>query len=216
MTTNQNSTEILRDEILAEARREAEDIVKRARQDAEIIITRAAAEADKIRQERLDQAHADASHQSELIVATVPVEAGRLRSERIDALLESVHEEAFQRLLVREGFEYREMLISLAAYAVSRMAGAAFVVRLSDEDQAIISGDLVNDITQQVGRPVHIDISHETMIIGGGVVIEDTEGRQVWDNSLTKRLERLWPELRRQIAVQAAFVPKGRSGGQSP
>ena len=55
------------------------------------------------------------TRQSELILATVSVETGRLRAARVEALLESVHEEARQRLLAREGFEYRETVIALAA-----------------------------------------------------------------------------------------------------
>ena len=213
MTTNQNSTEILREEILADARREAEEIVSRARQEAETYVSKISAEAEKIRKEGLDQARAEAAHQSALIIATVPVETGRLRAARIDGLLECIHEEAFQLLMKREGFEYREVLIILAAHAMSNMAGADFVMKLSEEDHAIPGESLSDEIARRVGRPVTITISQEPVIMGGGVIIEDAEGRQVWDNSFVKRLERMWPELRRQIAVQAGFVPAHISVG---
>ena len=206
----------MREEILADARREGEEIVIRARQDAEVFLTSAAAEADQVRQERLDQARAEAARQSELILATVPVETGRLRAARVEALLESVYEEACQRLLAREGFEYRETVIALASHAISRMAGADFVVKLSEADQTILGDGLAEEIAHRVGRPVSITISYEPDITGGGVVVEDAEARQVWDNRLVKRLERLWPELRRQIAVEATFVPKTGSGGDGP
>jgi vacuolar-type H+-ATPase subunit E/Vma4 len=216
MITNQNSTEVLREEILADARREGEEIVICAKQDAEVILTRAAAEADQVRQDRLDQARAEAARKSELILATVPVETGRLRAARIESLLESVYEEACQRLLTHEGFEYREAVIGLASHAISQMAGVDFVVKLSDADHTILGDSLTDEIVRRVGRPVSITILHEPGITGGGVVIEDAEARQIWDNRLVKRLERLWPELRRQIAIQAAFVPKMGSGGNNP
>ena len=208
MTTNQNSTEILREEILADARREGEAIVGRARQDAEVFLTSAAAEADQVRQERLDHARAEAARQSALILATVTVETGRLRAARVEGLLESVYEDACQRLLAHEGFEYRETVIALASHAISQMAGVGFVVKLSDADRTIMGDGLAGEIAHLVGRPVSINILHEPGITRGcGVVVEDTEARQVWDNRLVKRLERLWPELRRQIAVEANFVP---------
>jgi len=207
MTMDQNSTEVLREEILADARRESEEIVSRARQDAEVFLTKAAAEADQVRQEKLDHAHAEAARQSTLILATVPVETGRLRAARIEALLESVYEEACQRLLAREGFEYRETVIGLAYHAISQMAGDAFVAKVSEADRTILGDGLADEIARRVGRPVSITISHDADITGGGVVVEDAEARQVWDNRLAKRLERLWPELRRQVAVEAAFVP---------
>lgn len=216
MTMDQNSTEVLREEILAAAQREGEEIVSRARQDAEVFLTSAVGEADRIRQERLDQARAEAARQSELILATVTVETGRLRAARVEALLESVYEEACQRLVAREGFEYLETVIGLASHAISQMAGDGFVVKLSEADQTILGDGLAEEIAHRVGRPVSITISYEPGITESGVIVEDTEARQVWDNRLVKRLERLWPELRRQVAVEATFVPKTGSGGDGP
>jgi vacuolar-type H+-ATPase subunit E/Vma4 len=207
MITNQNSTEVLREEILADARKEGEEIIICARRDAEVLLTRAAAEADQVRQDRLDQARAEAARKSALILATVPVETGRLRAARVEALLDSVYEEVCQRLLTREGFEYREAVIALASHAISQMAGVDFVLKLSDGDYTILGDGLTGEIARRVGRPVSITISHEPGITGGGVVIEDAEARQVWDNRLVKRLERLWPELRRLIAVETSLVP---------
>jgi len=216
MTMDQNSTEVLREEILAAARREGEEIVSCARQDAEVFLTSAVGEADRIRQERLDQARSEATRQSELILATVIVETGRLRAARVEALLESVYEEACQRLVAREGFEYLETVIGLASHAISQMAGDGFVVKLSEADQTILGDGLAKEIAHRVGRPVSITISYEPGITESGVIVEDTEARQVWDNRLVKRLERLWPELRRQVAVEASFVPKTGSGGDGP
>jgi vacuolar-type H+-ATPase subunit E/Vma4 len=213
---DQNSTEVLREEILAAARREGEEIVSRARQDAEVFLTSAGGEAERIRQEQLDQARAEAARQSELILATVTVETGRLRAARVEALLESVYEEACQRLVAREGFEYLETVIGLASHAISQMAGDGFVVKLSEADQTILGDGLAEEIAHRVGRPVSITISYEPGITESGVIVEDTEARQVWDNRLVKRLERLWPELRRQVAVEATFVPKTGSGGDGP
>jgi len=207
MTTNQNNTEILREEILLDARKEGEEIVLRARQDAEGFLSRAAAEADQARQELLDQARIEAARRSELILATVSVETGRLRGARVEALLDSVYKEACRRLMAGEGFDYRQTVIALASHAISQMAGATFVAKVSEEDHAILGDGLADEIAHSVGRPVSIIISQEPGITGGGVVVEDAEARQVWDNRLAKRLERLWPELRRQIAVQANFVP---------
>jgi vacuolar-type H+-ATPase subunit E/Vma4 len=214
MITNENSTDKMRGEILADAQREGEDIIARARKDAEVIVTNAAAEADRLRQERLDQARVEASRRSGLILDTVPVETGRLRAARVEALLESVHEEARQRLLAREGFEYRETVIALASYAINRMTGAEFVIKLSEAEQTVLGDGLTEEIAHRVGRPVSITILYVEDITESGVVIEDAEARQVWDNRLLKRLERLWPELRQQIAVEASFVPTYTNVGE--
>ncbi len=216
-TPNHHAPEILREEILADARRESEGIIRRAQQEAETLLANAAADADKVRQERLDQARVEAARRKELILATVPVEAGRLRAARVEALLQSVCDEVRRRLLAREGLDYRETIVALAAEAVSQMAGETFAVKLSPPDRADLGAGLAEEIVRRVGRlPLRITLSNETTITGGGLLVQDSEGRQVWDNRFAPRLQRLWPELRRQIAVQTALVAgSGSRGGEA-
>ena len=66
-TPDQNSPENLREEILADARWQSEEIIRRAQQESEALLGKAAAEADKTRQERLEQARAEATRRTELI-----------------------------------------------------------------------------------------------------------------------------------------------------
>jgi vacuolar-type H+-ATPase subunit E/Vma4 len=214
-TPAHNSPEILREEILADARHESEEVIRRAQEQSADLLAKATAKADKVRQDRLEQARAEASRRAESILATVPVEAGRLRSDRVEALLQSVREEILRRLLTREGFEYREAIVELAARAVSQMAGDAFVVKLSPADRAEFGAGLAEKISRRVGRsPLSIVISEDATVTGDGVYVQDTDGRQVWDNRFAARLEQLWPELRRQIAVQTALVAtSGSTGG---
>jgi vacuolar-type H+-ATPase subunit E/Vma4 len=216
MTIHQDSSEKLRKEILAEARRKGEEITIRAKQEAEALLTRAASEADQVRQELLGQAHGEAERRSALILATVPVEVGKLRAARVEDLLETVHEEASRRLLEREGFDYGKALSALVSHAIRQMAGDAFVVRLSDMDKTLSGEKLAKDIAQDVGRPVKITVSFEENFFGGGAIIEDEEVRQVWDNRFLKRLERMWPEMRRHIAQQVTLVSEKTATGDEP
>ena len=216
-TPNHNSPEILCEEILADARHESEEIIRRAQEGAQALLAKATTESEKVRVDRLHQARAEASRRKELMLATVPVEAGRLRSARVEALLQSVCDEVRRRLLTREGFEYRETIIELAAEAVRQMAGEAFVVKLSPADRADFSVGLAEKISQRVGRsPLSVAISDDTTVTGGGVLVQDTDGRQVWDNRFMARLGRLWPDLRRQIAIQTALVATIGSTGGDP
>lgn len=211
---NQDSAEILCGEILADARRQSEEIIRQARQEAEALLAKATADAAKLRQERLAQVRAEAARRKELILATVPVEAGRLRAARVEELLESVHNEVRRRLSARDGFDYRESMATLAAEAIKQMHGNSFNVKLSAADRAAFGGGLTEDIVCRAGRSsLNITVSNDPTLTGGGPIIEDAEGRQVIDNRLLERLERLWPELRRQIAVQAGLVGERKPGG---
>jgi vacuolar-type H+-ATPase subunit E/Vma4 len=213
--TNHDSPEILCEEILTDARRDSEEILQRAQQEAEALLARAAAEADRARLERLDQARAEAAHGKELILATVSIEAARLSLARVETLLDAVREEAEGRLKSRDGFDYRESVVFLAADAVGRMAGETFVIRLPEEDRALLGDGLAEEIASRAGRsPVRVTVSYEPTVTGGGPIVEDAEGRQMWDNRFPARLERLWPELRRRIAVETSLVLAGIPGGE--
>lgn len=213
MTVNQSPAENLSAEILADAQRRAEEIIIHAQKDAEVFLAGASAEAAQTRQKLIEQARAEAAHQSQLILATIPVETVRLQAARVEALLESVYEEISQRLLAREGFKYRETVISLASDAIHQMDGVEFVIRLSSTGQTVVDNGLAEEIVRYAGRSVTITVLYDKDITEDGVIIEDAGARQVWDNRLLKRLERLWPELRRRIALEASLIPKTGTEG---
>jgi len=207
--TSSDSTQVLCDEILAEARAQGETILRAARDQAAAPVARARAEAETARRDRLSRTRAEAARRRELLLATVPVEAGRLRDARIEALLQSVHDEVGRRLGAREGLDYRETLVRLAALAIRGMAGEAFLVALAPADRATLGPGLADEIAARAGRsPLVVELADDPAV-EGGVIVRDSEGRQVWDNRLAARLERLWPELRRQLAVQAELIAGG-------
>ena len=207
-TPNQNSPEVLSDEILAEARRECAEIIRRAQQESSLVLTAATTEAEKIRREKLASARAEAARRCELMLATIPVETGRLQSARLETILESIHEEARHQLLARN-FDGHETFVALAAEAIRRMPGTNFVLTISAADHAAFGDKLAGEICQRAGRsPLNLAISADPALTDGGVIVQDTAGIWIWDNQLLSRLERLWPELRRQIAMQTSLVGK--------
>lgn len=211
---NPNSPEMLSGEILAEAGRESDEILRRAQREAESLLAAATAEADKIHHEKLNAARAEAARRSELMLATVPVEAGRLRAARIEAVLENIHEAARRQLLSRH-FDGRETVVALAADAVRRMPGTDFVLKLSTANHAAFGDQLAGEICRRTGRsPLKLAIAADPAVTDGGVMVRDADGLRIWDNRLLSRLERLWPELRRQIAMRTALVEQmGPAGG---
>jgi vacuolar-type H+-ATPase subunit E/Vma4 len=211
-----HSSDVLCAEIVADARRESEEILQRARLEAEAVAARTATKADKSRHERLEQARAEAARRKELILATISLEADLLRSVSVETLLDTIREEATRQLSPPDGSGYRESVIRLASEALCRMEGDAFLVRLPQDDRVLMGDRLAEEIASQSGNSAaRITISYEPAPAGGGPVIEDADARQVWDNRFLTRLERLWPELRRRIAQGASFTPSRPSEGGS-
>ena len=212
----QSPRELLREEILAEARRQGSELLARGRREAEALIERASAQAGVARGKRLELARAEAARKRELSLSAVPVEAARLRLARIDALLEAVHDEALKRLaaLDHKSSDYRDTLVGLAADVFCRLAADSFRVKLSPADRLAQGEGLAAAIARRLGRSsVGISIEEEASL-AGGVIVSDGEGRRVWDNGLTTRLARLWPELRRTLAVEAGLVARSEGAGE--
>ena len=150
---------------------------------------------------------------SEFVLATIPVEIGRLRSARTEVILENIREAARRRLLARD-FDSHKTVVALAAEAIRRIPGTHFVVKLSAADHAALGDKLADEICQHTGRsPLNITVSADPAMAGGGVIVHDAEGIRIWDNRPISRLERLWPELRRQIAMQSSLVKKNEPTG---
>jgi len=201
-----NPQDVLREEILADARRQAERTVHRAERDAEDALQKARKEADADHASRLDAARREAERRRNLVLAAVPVEEARMRAQRIEEVLDAIRDEARRRLAERGGEEYRRTLVRLAAEAVSIMAGERFVLELGAADLKTVGNGLADDVRKAVGRQgLQIAVAPEPADIETGIIVRDDDGRQVVDNSLAARLERLWPALR--LAIGARLVP---------
>ena len=213
--TDGHSEAALCEAILAQARRDADETLRGAREEAGKLLAQAGAEAERERATRRAAAEAEAARRIELALATVPLEAERLRLGRIEAALETVRAEIRRRLLAREGFDYAEALAAPAAEALRRMEGEAFAIGLAPADRAALGPAWAEEVAHRAGRgALRLSLEDDPSVSEGGLTIRDAAGRQLWDNRLPARLDRLWPELRRQLALQAkltgpADAPKG-------
>ncbi len=204
------ASELLRQEILEEARGQAEAIRNHARQKAEVILAEAEKEAAQLRADRMEAARAEVRRRTEAILATVCVEAGRMRSARIEDALQAIHDRARDELRARSGFDFPRIIAGLAAEALGQMAGDAFELRLSRADHDALGRELMDEIRSRSSRSnLTIRLVADSNLNRGGLWLEDDAGRQAWNLSLEARLERCWPELRRQIAACAGIREQG-------
>ncbi len=195
--------DVLRQEILADAEKQAERTRRRARRDAKAALDKAEQEAAEDRDARLAEARRRAQTMRDLVLARVPVEVRRMQAHRQEDVLRDVRDEAERRLAERDGFDYAAAVADLAAEAIRRMDGSRFVLGLSAADREALGGSLANEVRRRLGRDdLDLSIDAESADAETGVVVRDVDGRQVWDNRFAARLERMWPELRRRIACR--------------
>jgi len=202
--------DILCDEILADARRQSERALQRARAEAKAILAKAAADVEQERQSKLATAKAEAQRRRNRILATVPVEIARLRAERSERELRSVYSDALAQLHDREGFDIHETYAGLIVRALQAMPGDRFVLEIAEADLRLLGDDLLVLIRERLNRP-EIEVAIESAVDDGTLIIRDPDGRRIWDNSPTARLQRMWPALRSEIALRT-----GIASGQEP
>ena len=214
----QQPQDVLQEEILADARRQAERALQRARKEARGIAEAAAAELEAWRTGQLDLAQTEAKHHSDLVLAGLPVETGRMRANRIEALLQSIRDEALKRLDSREGPGYCQALVNLAAEAIRNMAGTRFSITVSEVDRSLLGEGEVKKIRQLAGRPdLELEVIGDSKSRDAGLVVQGGDREEYWDNRFSKRLERQWPTLRREIALRTALLePHESKKGDAP
>ena len=207
----------LRQEILADARRQAERLLRRARQEAEALAAQAEQEASGHREQALEQARQTAARQTALVLARIPVARARLRATHIERLLLSIREAAAARLAPTEHPLSREALLALIAEPAGAMAGETFEVRLSRADRLTLTDTFVDEIRRRTGKPgLELRLAEPLPDTDAGPVLSDPEERQIWDNRLARRLARLWPGLRRQVAADTGLDAADREPEAHP
>jgi vacuolar-type H+-ATPase subunit E/Vma4 len=212
----QHSQEMLREEILTDARRQAERALQHARKEAAEITAASAAEISEWSARQLDLARTEAQRRTDMILAGLPVEIGRLRADRIESLLQSIHDEACRQLLSREELDYRQVVINLAAAAIRGMSGVRFSITLPKNDLPLLGDDEINSIRHLTGRPdLELELTGDPESRDAGPIVYGSDGGEFWDNRLTARLERLWPVMRREIAVRTALLEPVESEGNA-
>lgn len=197
----QNPSDALCAEIIAQGRRESDEIRRRAEAEVSSLKAAANSEAERIRRETLEAARAKAARRKETILTTVTVERRRMYSARVETLLETVRHEIQNRLAIANS-QNRETIIALAADAICRMPEEVLVLEIFGDGVPKDTAGLAEEIRRRTGRSgLKLEIATNASPAGSGVIIRDVARTQLWDNRLSSRLERFWPELRRQIAA---------------
>ncbi len=195
----EGNAEALVGEIRALAQRESAGIILAAEAEAAEILDRAKKEAELDARARAAAAGAEGERRRRMVLASVPVEAGRIAAAELEAVLDSIKKEV--RACLREkGCPRAGTAAALAAAAVRGMEGNSFVLRVSPEDSRGLPG-LEAEVSRLAGKGALEIVLKEDPGLDGGAAVYGPGGRQYWDNSLTGRLERLWPEQRRLLSL---------------
>ena len=196
--TQQGKERALAEEILSDARRQADRKVERAKKRSERLLRNAGTQAEEVEREADAAARERAERQCRRVLADLPHQE-QVRTLRVkEEVVERIFDEALEAArTVGEG-ESLAALVRLSRDAAAPMNGDRFVVELSPAD-ADRFGRAVAERLAAEGVTAEVAPSAE---VPGGVVVRTGDGRQVVDNTFATRVQRVRPLLRAQIAEQ--------------
>jgi len=203
-----NPQAVLSEEILADARRQAERVINRARAEAEHILAAARAEAQAETERSLASARARGARRAQMILASTELEVARRKLAARQEILDAALAAARDQLLALTGADYRRVIVALAAEAIrglpADLVGTAPIrvsVGVASGEMLDVAG-LAGEIAVAAARPELQAQIAITPAVGAprGVVIEAADGRIRWDNTFAARLRRNRAALNRLLA----------------
>lgn len=198
-------SDALSEQILEDARQQAEPIKKRARKEADEIVEKAQEEAEERKEDIFQQARERAKNEVQRLKARLDLEKANIERNAREDILDEIRDRVLQTLEdLRSNGDYEKALVELSCAAISRMTGRRFEVVMRDADREKL-GDKIREAVREraaneLGRQVTINLADETISVVGGVVIQREDGSQICEQTFENRLDRLWPQLRQEVA----------------
>jgi len=194
----------LAEEVLADARRQAERKLEAARRDAERILAGARAQADGTEKEALAAVEKRLNRETNTLLADLPHQE-RVRALRVkQEVILGLFREVVAGLPSRRDYDVGSVLAGLSASAISEMGGSDFVLEVAPPDATRLGPELeartAAEVGRSSGRQVSVRVAPSSAVSEGGVVVRSSDGRQMVDQSFATRTRRLEEQLRGEIA----------------
>jgi len=214
---SERSDTVLIDEILADARKQAERAVKRAERDTGRLLDEARAAADAETASALAEAEEQVEQTRRTAAARIEQELVALHRRSRWQALDAVRSEAESALAaLAESPDYPALLTRLATVALADMTGDAFEILLRPEDKQRFGAELPERIAEAAPRRVVVTLAADTLDATGGLVIRSADGCQSADQTFEVRLRRLWPDLRHEAFAAMTAEGSSRTCPQEP
>lgn len=194
MKTEAEDIEMLSRAIMVEAQDEANQLQAEAKEKADAILKRAQAEAESERKLILDRAKQDADRLRSQATATSQLKSRSAQLEQREKILDNVFAEVKKQLdAVKKRPDYSAIATVLVREALSQLKVSTAEIRADESTQKALKLDEVSK--EFNGKFAFGDKLEE----GTGIVVNASEGKIHYDNTLETRLSRLQGTLRSSV-----------------
>jgi vacuolar-type H+-ATPase subunit E/Vma4 len=183
--------------ILRDAQAEAEQIREEAKTKADAVRQRMQEQAEKERQTILERAKQEAERLRGQSIATAQLKARTVQLEHREKLLDKVFEAARQRIpSLQKRPDYGKIAGELLREALIQLNASSAEVHADEVTLKSLKKDVLDEISKELNAQLKMGDALEE---GTGVVVDASDGRLHYDNTLETRLNRLQSTLRSSV-----------------
>ncbi|MBI5842142.1 MAG: hypothetical protein HZB19_18810 [Chloroflexi bacterium] len=183
--------------ILRDAQAEAGQLQEEARAKAEAIRQRAQEQAEAERKAILERAKQEAERLRSQVVATAQLKARTIQLEHREKLMDKVFDAARQRLpSLQKRADYGQISTRLLKEALVQLNAGSAQVRADEAAQKSLKVETLEALSKELNARISLGQSLEA---GTGIIVDASEGRLHYDNTLETRLNRLQSALRSAV-----------------
>jgi V/A-type H+-transporting ATPase subunit E len=197
MKSIEDNIESLSRAIMNEARGSADQVLEEAQAKADSIRKQAQERAEEERSEILDRATQEAQRIRGQKLAAAQLKARTMQLESREKILDKVYKTASQELAsIQQWTDYEEIARNLLQDVLSQMRVSEVRIRADQRTMA----HFPESYLEQLSREMNLRITRgEPLSRGIGVIVEATNGRMQYDNTLETRLQRMWNSMRSPV-----------------
>lgn len=197
MRPDEENIEALSRAILRDAQDEVQQIKAGGEAKANEIRQRAKEQAEAGRKAILERAAAEAERLHSQMAATAQLKARTSQLEHREQLLDKVFEAAKQRIpSLQKRADYEQIAAQLLREALDQLKVTRAEVRADAATQKVLSAKILDQVAKETKSQLSLG---KTLDSGTGVIVEASEGRIHYDNTLETRLSRLQNTLRSSV-----------------
>ena len=199
MLNIENGILAIANEVIGDAKKEADTIVLKAENTAKELLQRAKETADKLHQEILDQTAVKIATEKRKLSSIAEVD---IRNNLLQAK-ESIVDAAFEKTIVKlkvfvTSQEYRHYLFNLIENAVKNFEQKTLILQINAKDREWVTQDMLNQLSDKL--QIDLKLSEKSGNYLGGCKIYTVDYRISFDATLDNKLHELKPLLRVKIA----------------
>ncbi len=192
--------EELRKEILEEAERKVNEIISEAKAEADKILKDAERRVEEIKKAREADVRKRMEEKLRSEFSLARIEGKKLIVNTKWAIVDEVFNKAWERFMEFGGSKeyYNEFIPKMVAYGASRMGVDEVLLHLNSNDAKRIKGmigKLAKDVSKYAGKKIKLNLAEKPVNIKGGVIVSDVEEKVYFNASFDALFKRAREEL---------------------